>query len=83
MYYSFSFRVCYFKDERIQRVCNILSVLEYVSNDKRALVGNLSLALWLTLGGVYQPWLLKWLGEWKTFLIILFSQTSLIFCAPL
>ena len=64
---------------------NILFILalEYVSNDKRALVGNLSLAIWLTLGGVYQPWLIKGMGEWKTFLVVLFAPTALIFSAPL
>jgi len=56
--------------------------VEYVSNDKRSFVGNVSLAIWLTLGGLYQPFLIRALGEWKMFIVILSSQTALIFCAP-
>ena len=37
----------------------IMLMLEYVSIEKRSLVGNLSLAISLTVGGTYQPWLLK------------------------
>ena len=37
----------------------ILVVMEYVDNSKRTLVGNLGLALFLTLSGVYQPWAMK------------------------
>jgi len=59
------------------------SALEYVSNEKRALVGNLSLGLGLTLGSVYQPWLIKALGEWRSYHHVLFAQVGLIFLAPL
>ena len=34
-------------------------VMEYVDSSKRTLVGNLGLALFLTLSGVYQPWAMK------------------------
>ena len=34
-------------------------VMEYVDSSKRTLVGNLGLALFLTLSGVYQPWVIK------------------------
>ena len=50
------------------------AVLEYVSIDKRTLVGNLGLAVALTVSGVYQPWLAKYLGHWKTFNWAIFSQ---------
>ena len=44
-------------------VANIMFlVLEYVDKDKRTLVGNLGLALFLTLSGVYQPWAMKYAG---------------------
>jgi MFS family permease len=33
--------------------------IEYVEKSKRTLVGNLGLAVCLTLSGVYQPWLVK------------------------
>ena len=49
-------------------------MLEYVSIDKRTLVGNLGLAVALTVSGVYQPWLAKYLGHWKTFNWAIFSQ---------
>jgi len=47
------------------------------------MVGNLSLAIWLTVGGIYQPWLVQALGEWRTFHHIIFAQVALIFLAPL
>jgi MFS family permease len=37
----------------------LFPVLEYVESSKRTLVGNLGLALCLTLSGVYQPWLVR------------------------
>ena len=39
--------------------CLLPPVIEYVDESKRTLVGNLGLALCLTLSGVYQPWLQK------------------------
>lgn len=38
--------------------------------DKRSLVGNLSLAIGLTIGAVFQPWLMWALGNWRTFAYI-------------
>ena len=58
------------------------SVLEYVAVDKRTLVGNLGMAVAFTLSGVYQPWLAKYLGHWKIFNWVLFSQMVLIFFVP-
>jgi hypothetical protein len=60
----------------------LFSALEYVSKEKRALVGNLSLAIAMSLGGCIQPWILKAVGDWKIFHHILFCQTALIFVAP-
>ena len=59
-----------------------ISVMEYVSIDKRTLVGNLGLALALTMSGVYQPWLAKYLGHWKTFNWAIFAQMVTIFIVP-
>ena len=56
--------------------------IEYVSKEKRALVGNLSLAIAMSLGGCIQPWILKAVGDWKIFHHILFCQTALIFVDP-
>jgi len=56
--------------------------LEYVSKEKRSLVGNLSLAIAMSLGGCIQPWILKAVEDWKIFHHILFCQTALIFIAP-
>ncbi len=58
------------------------AALEYVNMDKRTVIGNLSLAVGFTLGGLYSPWLLQWLGEWKTLHHILFAQTAIIFITP-
>ena len=52
----------------------MITVLEYVSIKKRTLVVNLGLAVALTVSGVYQPWLAKYLGHWKTFNWAIFSQ---------
>ena len=52
----------------------MIAVLEYVSIKKRTLVVNLGLAVALTVSGVYQPWLAKYLGHWKTFNWAIFSQ---------
>ena len=56
--------------------------LEYVSVEKRALVGNLSLALGITLGGIIQPWLLKYLGKWKLYHNVLYGQTLILILTP-
>ena len=48
--------------------------LEYVSKEKRALVGNLSLAIAMSFGGCIQPWIFRVVGDWKIFHHILFCQ---------
>jgi len=57
-------------------------VLEYVDISKRTLVGNLGLALFLTLSGVYQPWAVQALGHWRTFNWAIFGQMGLIVLIP-
>ena len=57
-------------------------MLEYVAIDKRTLVGNLGLALALTLSGTYQPWLAQYLAHWKPFNWAIFSQMVTIFAIP-
>ena len=57
-------------------------MLEYVAIEKRTLVGNIGLAIALTLSGVYQPWLAKYLGDWKIFNWVIFSQMITIFLIP-
>ena len=56
--------------------------LEYVDKKKRALVGNLALAIAMSFGGCIQPWILYGVGDWRWFHHILFGQTILIFGAP-
>lgn len=56
--------------------------LEYVDESKRTFVGNIGLALFLTVSGVYQPWLIKALGDWRVFNWILFGQFVTIVAVP-
>ena len=60
----------------------LFAAIEYVEESKRTLVGNIGLALALTLSGVYQPWLVKALGDWKIFNWILFAQMALVVFTP-
>jgi len=57
--------------------------VEYVGKTKRTLVGNLGLAICLTLSGCYQPWLAKWLSDWRLFNWLLFSQLGLVVFLPI
>ena len=59
------------------------SALEYVTIDKRSLVGNLSLGIGLPFGGCIQAWILKAVGDWTIFHHILFSQSFIMLFAPL
>ncbi len=51
-----------------------LLALEYVSVERRSFIGNFAMAIGFTAGGVYQPWLVRWLGDWKWFHHALFAQ---------
>ena len=57
-------------------------VIEYVGINKRTLVGNLGLALALTLSGCYQPWLAQYLGHWKTFNWVIYGQMISVIAVP-
>lgn len=46
------------------------------------MVANLGLAVSISVGGAVQPWLLLWLGNWKTLHFVLFSQTVFILLVP-
>ena len=61
----------------------LFAAIEYVEESKRTLVGNIGLALALTVSGVYQPWLVKALGDWKVFNWLLFAQMALVIATPL
>jgi hypothetical protein len=36
----------------------------------------------MSFGGIFQPWIMRAVGDWRIFHHILFCQTSLIFIAP-
>jgi len=57
--------------------------IEYVDKNKRTWIGNMGLAIFLTISGVYQPWLVKYLGDWKVFSWIIFSQIIFVVFVPL
>ena len=57
--------------------------LEYVSVSKRSIIGNVSIAVGLTLGGATEAWILRALGDWKIFHQILFLAEAFILVAPL
>ena len=46
------------------------------------MVGNLGLAVALTLSGVSQPWLAKYLADWKTFNWAIYAQMITIVVVP-
>ena len=64
-------------------VYKLFAALEYVSVEKRSLISNLGLAVGLTVGGAVEPWILKALGDWKIFHIILFAQAAVVVITPL
>ena len=61
----------------------LLAALEYVSVERRSLISNLGLAVGLTVGGAVEPWILKALGDWKIFHVILFAQAAVVVVTPL
>ena len=40
------------------------------------------MAIGITIGGVIQPWLIKFLGNWKTFYFVLFAQPVFLLLTP-
>ncbi len=59
-----------------------LSAIEYVPLNRRAIIGNLSLAVGFTLAGVYEPWLLKWLQDWKLLQYVVYAQVVIVLGTP-
>ena len=71
------------RDHSFAHTCTSFAALEYVSVEKRSLISNLGLAVGLTVGGAVEPWILKALGDWKIFHIILFAQAAVVVVTPL
>ena len=49
--------------------------------DKRSVIGNLSFGVGFMLGGLYQAYLVRWIGDWKPFHHALFAQFAIIIAA--
>ena len=49
---------------------------------KRSIIGNVSMAVGLTVAGCMEPWILRALGDWKLLMPILFAQGAVIFITP-
>eukprot|EP00094_Tigriopus_californicus_P000701 TCALIF_00679-PA protein Name:"Similar to Slc22a21 Solute carrier family 22 member 21 (Mus musculus)" AED:0.35 eAED:0.35 QI:0/0.87/0.55/0.88/0.87/0.77/9/0/461 len=56
--------------------------MECVSCDKRALIGNLALAVGMTVAGCYEPWVLYYLQDWKILNLILYAQVTVLMISP-
>ena len=56
--------------------------LEYTTINKRALVGAFSVAIGMTIGGVIQPLILKPVGNWNIWFLIIFAQPFLLLLTP-
>ena len=59
------------------------TAIEYVSVDKRSVIGNVSMAVGLSLAGASEAWILKAMGDWKVFHVILFAQGAFVLVTPL
>ena len=51
--------------------------LEYTEVARRTIVGNVSLAVGMTIGGTYMAYLLRYLQNWRIFNAILYGQVGL------
>ena len=51
--------------------------MEYVGPEKRTLVGNVPLAVFLTLGAASLPWIAYGLADWRLFSIITSAPLAL------
>ena len=60
-----------------------ISALEYVSVERRTIIGNVGLAIGYTIGGTAQPYILKAIGDWRIFHQVLFAQGAIVFISPL
>lgn len=53
------------------------AVMEYVGPEKRTIVGNVPLAVFLTLGAASLPWIAYGLADWRLFSIITSAPIAL------
>lgn len=51
--------------------------MEYVGPEKRTLVGNVPLAVFLTLGAASLPWIAYGMGDWRLFSIVTSAPIAL------
>ena len=61
----------------------LISALEYVSVERRSIIGNVGLAIGYSLGGITQPYILKAIGNWRIFHQVIFAQGAMVFISPL
>ncbi len=61
----------------------MFSALEYVSVNKRAIIGPFSIAFGLSVAGCTIPWTLKYIGDWKPHQQIFSSLAAVAFVTPL
>ena len=59
-----------------------VAALEYVYVSRRSIIGNVSMAVGLAVGGAVEPWILKALGDWKLLMPVLFAQGAVVFITP-
>ncbi len=62
---------------------SLATAIEYVSVSKRSIIGNVSMAFGLALGGCIEAWILKAMFEWRPFHWVLFCQGAFIIVAAL
>lgn len=55
--------------------------MEYVGPEKRTLVGNVPLAVFLTLGAASLPWIAYALADWRLFSIVTSAPIALVVIA--
>lgn len=57
-------------------------LMEYVGPEKRTLVGNVPLAIFLTLGFVTLPWIAYGMADWRLFSIVTSAPLAVVLVAP-
>ncbi len=56
----------------------LVAVMEYVGPEKRTLVGNVPLAIFLTLGFVTLPWIAYGMADWRLFSIVTSAPLAVV-----
>ena len=64
-------------------VAVFVSALEFVSVERRSIIGNVGLAVGYTIGGTAQPYILRAIGDWRIFHQVLFAQGAIVLISPL